>query len=62
MSFNNILSDYVLNLNESATLKMSQLARDLKAEGKDVISLSIGEPDFDTPSFVNDAIMFLHLR
>ena len=55
MSFNNILSDYVLNLNESATLKMSQMARNLKAEGKDVISLSIGEPDFDTPSFVNEA-------
>ncbi len=55
MSLNNILSDYVLNLNESATLKMSQMARKLKAEGKDVISLSIGEPDFDTPSFVNEA-------
>ncbi len=50
-----ILSDYVLNLQESATLKMSQMARELKAVGKDVISLSIGEPDFDTPSFVNEA-------
>ncbi len=55
MSFKNVLSDYVLNLNESATLKMAQMARDLKGEGKDVISLSIGEPDFDTPSFINDA-------
>ena len=55
MSNSAILSDYVLNLQESATLKMSQMARDLKAKGKDVISLSIGEPDFDTPSFVNEA-------
>jgi aspartate aminotransferase len=31
------------------------MARDLKAKGKDVISLSIGEPDFDTPAFVNEA-------
>ena len=55
MAFENILSDYVLNLNESATLKMSQMARDLRGEGHDVISLSIGEPDFDTPAFVNEA-------
>ena len=55
MSNSSILSDYVLNMQESATLKMSQMARDLKAKGKDVISLSIGEPDFDTPSFVNEA-------
>ncbi len=55
MSNSAILSDYVLNLQESATLKMSQMARDLKAKGKNVISLSIGEPDFDTPTFVNDA-------
>ena len=50
-----MLSDTVLNLQESATLKMSQLARNLKAEGHDVISLSIGEPDFDTPEFIRDA-------
>jgi len=50
-----ILSDTVLNLQESATLKMSQMARDLRAEGHDVISLSIGEPDFDTPEFIRDA-------
>ncbi len=55
MSTSSVLSDYVLNLQESATLKMSQMARDLKAKGKDVISLSIGEPDFDTPAFVNEA-------
>ncbi len=40
---------------ESATLKMSQLARDLRAKGHDVISLSIGEPDFDTPQHIKDA-------
>jgi len=50
-----MLSDTVLNLKESATLKMSQLARNLKAEGHDVISLSVGEPDFDTPEFIRDA-------
>lgn len=55
MSNNNLLSDTVLNLQESATLKMSKLARELKAKGNDVISLSIGEPDFDTPSFIIEA-------
>lgn len=55
MSMNHLLSDTVLNLQESATLKMSKLARELKAKGNDVISLSIGEPDFDTPSFIIDA-------
>lgn len=48
------LSNTVLNLKESATLKMSQMARDLKAKGHDVISLSVGEPDFDTPEFIRD--------
>ena len=40
---------------ESATIRMTQLARDLKGEGHDVISLSVGEPDFDTPGFIRDA-------
>ncbi len=39
----------------SPTLAMTQLARDLKAKGKDVISLSAGEPDFDTPDHVKEA-------
>lgn len=39
----------------SPTLAMTQLARDLKAKGKDVISLSVGEPDFDTPDHVKEA-------
>lgn len=55
MSQDQLLSNTVLNLQESATLKMSQMARDLRSEGHDVISLSIGEPDFDTPKFVIDA-------
>jgi aspartate aminotransferase len=42
-------------MEESATLKMAQLARDLAAEGHDVISLSIGEPDFDTPRHIKEA-------
>lgn len=50
-----ILSDRVNNMTESATLRMAQLARQLKAEGKNVISLSLGEPDFDTPDSIKDA-------
>lgn len=40
---------------ESATIKMAQLARDLRTEGHDVISLSLGEPDFDTPKHIKEA-------
>lgn len=39
----------------SATLAMAAKARELKAEGKDIIGLSLGEPDFNTPDFVKDA-------
>lgn len=39
----------------SATLEMAKLSRKLKAEGKDIISLSLGEPDFDTPNHIKDA-------
>jgi aspartate aminotransferase len=49
------LSDRVLNMATSATLAMAAKARELKAEGKDIIGLSLGEPDFDTPDFVKDA-------
>ena len=52
---NSILSDRILNLGESATLEMTRLSRELKAKGVDVITLSIGEPDFDTPQHVKDA-------
>jgi len=49
------LSDRINNLSESQTLAMTGLSRKLKAEGKDVINLSIGEPDFNTPDFVKEA-------
>ncbi len=52
---NSILSDRILNLGESATLAMTRLSRELKSKGVDVITLSIGEPDFDTPQHVKDA-------
>lgn len=49
------LSRLVTNMNESATIKMAQLSRDLKAQGHDVISLTLGEPDFDTPQHIKEA-------
>lgn len=49
------LSQRVLNMEESATIKMAQMARNLSAEGHDVISLSLGEPDFDTPEHIKEA-------
>ena len=49
------ISNRIKNLAESATLKMTQKSRELKAQGNDVIALSIGEPDFDTPSNVKEA-------
>ncbi len=49
-------SDLLSRLSESATLAMARISRELKAQGHDVISLSLGEPDFDTPDFVKDAI------
>ncbi len=52
---NNILSNRILSLSESATLEMTRLSRELKSKGVDVITLSIGEPDFDTPQNVKDA-------
>ena len=51
----NALSERLQRMEESATLKMAQLARDLRAQGHEVISLSIGEPDFDTPQHIKDA-------
>jgi aspartate aminotransferase len=50
-----ILANRILNMSESATLKMTGLSRDLKAKGVDVITLSIGEPDFNTPENVKIA-------
>ncbi|MBQ2488941.1 MAG: pyridoxal phosphate-dependent aminotransferase [Bacteroidales bacterium] len=50
-----VLSDRILQMAASETLAMTQAARDLKAQGKDVISLSIGEPDFNTPETIKEA-------
>lgn len=50
-----VLSNRILNMAESETLAMTAKARELKAQGKDVISLSIGEPDFNTPEMVKEA-------
>lgn len=47
-------SNRVKKLNESVTIAISSLARDLKAQGKDVLSFSAGEPDFDIPKCVRD--------
>jgi len=51
----NPLSQRVINMDESATLAMAQKGRDLKAKGIDVISLSLGEPDFKTPKHIQEA-------
>ncbi len=52
---NHLLSDRINKLSTSQTLAMAALARELKAQGKDIISLSLGEPDFNTPDFVKAA-------
>ncbi|MBL7889599.1 MAG: pyridoxal phosphate-dependent aminotransferase [Bacteroidia bacterium] len=49
------LSDRINNLAESQTLAMAKKSRELQAKGKDIISLSIGEPDFNTPDFIKEA-------
>lgn len=51
----NLLSDRILNMATSATLAMAAKARELRAEGKDIIGLSLGEPDFNTPDYIKDA-------
>ncbi|MFE1598268.1 pyridoxal phosphate-dependent aminotransferase [Methylobacterium sp. ID0610] len=49
------LADALSRVKPSATIVMTQKARDLKAQGRDVISLSVGEPDFDTPEHIKQA-------
>ena len=49
------LSDRINNLPLSQTLAMAAKARELKEQGKDIISLSLGEPDFHTPDFIKEA-------
>lgn len=50
-----ILSIRIRNLSESATLEMARKSRKLKSLGKNIINLSIGEPDFDTPECIKKA-------
>ena len=50
-----LLSGRILNMSTSATLAMAEKARELRAEGKNIIGLSLGEPDFNTPDFVKNA-------
>lgn len=52
---NHLLSDRINSLAVSQTLAMAALARELKAQGKDIISLSLGEPDFNTPDYIKEA-------
>ncbi len=49
------LSKLACSMAESETLKMARMARELRAEGKNVISLALGEPDFDTPRHIKKA-------
>ncbi len=51
----NQLSDRINNVTPSATLEMAAKARELRASGKDIIGLSLGEPDFETPDYIKDA-------
>lgn len=51
----NHLSDRIKNMSTSATLAMAAKARELRNEGKDIIGLSLGEPDFNIPDFIKDA-------
>ena len=52
---NHLLSDRINNMSTSATLAMAAKTRELKTQGKDIIGLSLGEPDFNTPDFIKEA-------
>jgi aspartate aminotransferase len=52
---NNQLSDRINSVTPSATLEMAAKARELRASGKDIIGLSLGEPDFDIPDYIKEA-------
>lgn len=49
------LADRIERLNESQTIAMARLSRELQDQGHNIISLSLGEPDFDTPKYIGDA-------
>ena len=55
MEAQNTLSKRSISLSNSQTLVMSQRSRDMKEQGIDVINLSIGEPDFNTPDHIKEA-------
>lgn len=50
-------ADRLSKFNEPETLKMAKLARELRAQGYDVVGLSLGEPDFDTPDHIKQALI-----
>ena len=49
------LSSRLQRFNEPETLKMARLGRELRAQGIDIVDLSLGEPDFDTPDHIKEA-------
>lgn len=49
------LSEKILSIEESATLAMARKSREMRESGKEIINLSLGEPDFNTPSFIKEA-------
>ena len=49
------LANRILRIKPSATLAIGAKAKELKAAGKDIIGLSLGEPDFDTPPYIREA-------
>jgi len=49
------VSNRLKQLSESATLAMARMSRELKAQGHNIIALSLGEPDFDTPEFIKES-------
>ncbi|MCA0381418.1 MAG: pyridoxal phosphate-dependent aminotransferase [Bacteroidetes bacterium] len=51
------LATRLQKFNEPETLKMAKLARELRAQGHDVVGLSLGEPDFDTPDHIKKALV-----
>ena len=50
-----LIAERVTKLSESETLQMAKLCRELRGQGRNIIDLSLGEPDFDTPVFIKDA-------
>ena len=49
------LSEKILSIEESATLAMARKSREMRESGKEIINLSLGEPDFNTPTFIKEA-------